>query len=78
MSFDSNQTKIKIDSDEKMKDLIKFYFNILNRPDLYGCQHIFFKCNNVDIKPDSEDPIKKYITGQNNEITILVINNKNN
>ena len=68
----TSQIKIKIliDTNKKMKDLIKCYFEIIKKPDLYGDESIRFIINANFIPQNSEDLIKNYVKKDNEVILI--------
>ena len=66
------KTKIIIDPNRAMKDLIQLYFKENNRPELYGDSSIRFFMNANFIPHGSKDLIKKYIN-QKNDINFMVV-----
>ena len=62
----TSQTKIQIniDPNKPVKDLIKFYFEKINKPELYGDSSIKFIMNAKLIPHDSNDLIKSYLNGK--------------
>ena len=70
----TNQKKFKIiiNSDNTIKELIRFFFQTIKRPDLFGNDSIYFLINGGRLKHDSNDLIKKYIENKYDHITILV------
>ena len=65
-----NKIKILIDTNKKMKDLIKCYFEIIKKPDLYGDESIRFILNANFIPQNSENLIKNYVK-KDNEVIII-------
>ena len=76
----TNQKKFKIiiNSDNTIKELIRFFFQTIKRPDLFGNDSIHFLINGCMLKHDSNYLIKKYIENKYDHITIIVcdISNK--
>ena len=70
----SHQMKVKIliDPENTMTQLIKFYFDKINRPDLFGDPSIRFLANANFIPHDSKDFIKKYIQLNCDFINIII------
>ena len=71
----TSQTRIeiKIDPEKTVKELIQFYFEKINRPELYGDPNIRFLSNAKLLSHDSNDLIKTYLSKTNKEkITIVV------
>ena len=74
----TSQTKVKIliDSDKTIDELIKFYFDEIKRPDLYGEQSICFLINGKNIIPpypkESLDKLLDKI--DNNKIVKMIVN----
>ena len=66
------KTKIIIDPNKSMNDLIKFYLEKVEKPELFGDPSIGFIKNAVAISHDSKDLIKKYIKKNDNPPIILV------
>ena len=56
-----------------MEELIKYYFEIRKRKDLFGDKTISFMMNGNVIFHDSKDLIKTYIN-ENNDVNIIVVN----
>ena len=67
-----NEVKISIDFNRTMGELIKFYFKIINRQNLYGDESILFMKNAKLIPHDSNDLIKNYFEGINDGNIIVV------
>ena len=61
---------INIDSNKKMKELIKFYFQIIKKPELYNVKSIAFLINGNAIEHQSEDLIKNVINNEANKILV--------
>ena len=70
MTTSQNKIKILIDANKKMKDLIKCYFEIIKKPDVYGDESIRFILNANFIPHNSEDLIKNYVKKDNEVILI--------
>ena len=68
----SSIVKILINPDKTMQELIKIYFKMINRPDLFGNNSIKFLKNNECIQHDSYELIKTYFNGINGENIIIV------
>ena len=67
-----NKVNISIDSDKTMEDLIKYYFQLKRRPDLYGDKSINFIMNGNVILHNSKDLIKNYIKLEQDKYVIVV------
>ena len=69
----TNQFKVKITIDPRrtMEELIKRYFEKINRPELFGDRTINFLFSGSLIPQDSQNSISEYI-GEQKEITILI------
>ena len=63
---------ISIKSDKTMKELIKFYFKTIKRPELFGDKSIVFLLNSKLIEHDSKDKINDYIKNKNQGGVIVV------
>ena len=70
----TSQTKIQvtIDPNKPAKDLIKFYFEKINKPELYGDSSIRFIINAKLIPHDSNNLIKSYLNSKIDINTIVV------
>ena len=70
----TSQRKIKIliNPDKTITELIKFYFEKIKRPELFGDKSIRFIMNAQLILPGSKDLIKNYIN-KNNDVNTIVI-----
>ena len=55
-----------------MEELIKYYFKIIKRIDLFGDESIVFLLNSKIIKRDSKDKINDYIKNENQGRVIVV------
>ena len=70
--------KILIDSDRTIDELIRFYFKVIKRPDLYGSKNINFLINGECINPpypqNSIENLKSKIV---NSETIKIVVNEN-
>ena len=53
-----------------MKELIKFYFQIIKKPELYNEKSIAFLINGKAIEHQSEDLIKNVIINEANKILV--------
>jgi len=62
---------ILIGLNKKMKELIKFYFKIFNRSDLFGDQIILFLMKGTCIMHNSDEKIKTF--AKNNEDFFVII-----
>ena len=71
-------SKILIDSSKTINELIRFYFDISERIDLYGDESIIFLIGGKDIKPpypqENIETLKDKIT-QSETIKIVVVDN---
>ena len=56
-----------------MEELIKYYFEIRKRKDLFGDKTISFMLNGNVIFHDSKDKIKKFINDKN-DVNIILVN----
>ena len=76
----SSKVNISINPNLTMQELIKFYFKIIKRPDLYGDYNIRFLKNAKCIPHNSNDLIKIYFKGNNdgNIITVDDVDDKIN
>ena len=63
---------ITIESDKKMEDLIKFYFQILNKPNLYNDREIVFVKNARTIHHNCQDLVGQYFDKKNENIILVV------
>ena len=63
----TSQYKIKISfhSDKTVKELIKFYFETIKKPHLYGNMNIRFLLNGNFVHQDSKDSIKELFKNKN-------------
>ena len=69
-------TKILIDYNKTIDELIKFYFKIIKRPDLYGNQNIIFLINGESILPPYPNTsIEALISNIQNYRTIRIVVN---
>ena len=70
----TSQGKIKIiiDPNKSIKELIKFYFEKIKRPELFGDQNIRFILNANLISQDSNQPIKTYLNKKVDVNTIVI------
>ena len=59
----TNQDKVRIliDPNKTITELIKFYFQIIKRPELFGDEDIIFLCDGLLIFHDSKDLVKNHI-----------------
>ena len=64
--------QILIDPNKTMTELIKFYFEVIKRPELFGDQSIRFLFNSFFIPHNSKDLIRKYINKYNYVNTIVI------
>ena len=64
--------KILIDPNKAMTELIKFYFEVIKRPELFSDQSIRFLFNSFFIPHNSKDLIRKYINKYNYVNTIVI------
>ena len=74
----TSQTKVRIliDSDKTIDELIKFYFDELKRPDLYGKQSIWFLINEKNIIPPyPKESLEKLLNKIDNYKTVKIIVN---
>ena len=55
-----------------MNNLIKFYFEKVQKPELISDPNIRFVKNAEQISPNSKDLIKNYIKGKNDPLIIMV------
>ena len=71
--------QIKIGLEKKMKELIYFYFQIIDRLDLYDNEkkEIYFMMNGEIIVHDSSKPLKDYIKDPNVIPGIVVVDQEN-
>ena len=76
MLTNQEKVKIRIDPNKKMKELIKFYFQIIKKPELYDEKSIAFLINGVAIEHRSEDLIKNVINLEYDEKIILIADTK--
>ena len=72
MPTSQDSIKIYIDSEKKMRDLIKFYFEIIKRRDLFGDQTIVFIKDAKPIPHNSKDLIKNFIHDGNDSNIFLI------
>ena len=72
MQTNQEKVKILIDSNKKMKELIKFYFEVKNKPELYKDLSIAFLKSGNEIKHTSEKTVKDIIGADNDANIILV------
>lgn len=63
---------IKIDPNKTMTELIKFFFERINRSDLFGDPNIRFISNAKFIIHDSKESIKSYFNDTSKCNTIIV------
>ena len=70
------KVKILIDSDKTIDELIKFYFDEIKRPDLYGEQSIWFLINGKNIIPPypKESLNKLLVRYDNCKIVKMIVN----
>ena len=66
------KTIVFISPNKKLCDLIKYYFDMIKRQELFNDPKIRFIINSNVISHDSEDLISKYMQNDNKKITILV------
>ena len=66
------RVKIKIDPDKTIGELIKFYFKIVNKPNLYGDPNIRFIINATLLLHNSKDLIKAKINSKLEMNTIII------
>ena len=64
--------QILIDPNKTITELIKFYFEVIKRQELFGDQSIRFLFNSFFIPHNSKDLIKKYISNFNDVNTIVI------
>ena len=69
---EQSKISILIGLNKKIKELIKFYFKIINRPDLFGDQSILFLQKGVCIMHDSDEEIKTFTKKKDGFFIILV------
>ena len=69
----TNQYKIKIsiDPQKTMEELVKSYFQIIKRPELYGDKNIRFLLNGKFIPQDSQELISENIGGENSDVILI-------
>ena len=67
---------IKIDPEKRMTDLIKFYFKIINKPELFNDNTILFLMNSNLIQHKDERLIKSIIPMQYDDCKIIVVDNE--
>ena len=65
------KTKIFIDSKNTMEQLIKSYFKIIKKPELFGDKNVRFLLNGNFIPQNSKQLISEYLMDDNN-LAILV------
>jgi len=71
-----NKVKILIDSSKTIGELIKFYFDELKKPDLYGDKSIWFLINGKNIyEYDQEEPLVSLMDKINDFQTITIVVN---
>ena len=63
---------IEIDENKNIEELIKLYFKIINKPELFLDPSIRFLCNGYMLNPHSKDLIKSFINHKNNVNVIIV------
>ena len=66
------KTIVFISPNKKLCDLIKYYFDMIKRQELFNDPKIRFIINSNVISHDSKDLISKYMQNHNGKITILV------
>ena len=72
MQTNQEKVKIRIESNKKMKELIKFYFKIKKKPELYNDLSITFLKNGNEIKHTSEKTVKEII-GDDDKANIILV-----
>ena len=72
--YATSQSKIKIfiEPNKTIYELIKFFFEKIHKPELFGDPSIRFLINAKYILYDSKDLIRKYINVNNKTHTIVV------
>ena len=68
----NQKIKIFIDPNKTIYELIKFFFEKIHKPELFGDPSIRFLINAKYILYDSKDLIRKYINVNNKTHTIVV------
>ena len=63
---------ITIESDKKMEDLIKFYFQIIKKPNLYNDKNIIFLKDATLIQRNCKDSVAQYFKEKNNNVILVV------
>ena len=71
----TNQYKVElfIYSNQTVKELIKLYFYVIKRPELFMDKNIRFLCNSNLLLHDSKDLIRKYITKYTDSDSINIL-----
>ena len=72
MTTSQRRIKIIINPDKSVSELIKFYFEKIKRPELFGDPSIRFIMNAQLILPNSKNLIKEYINKKNDINTIVI------
>ena len=65
------KTKIFIDSKNTMEQLIKSYFKIIKKPELFGDKNVRFLLNGNFIPQNSQQLISEYLMGDNNLFILI-------
>ena len=72
-SSQSVNINIKIDPDKTVRELIKFYFKVINKPDLFNDKSIIFLFYGSAVSKESEELIKNLLTKNVGTLTFLVM-----
>ena len=65
------KTKIFIDPKNTMEQLIKCYFKIIKKPELFGDKNVRFLLNGNFIPQNSQQLISEYLMGDNNLFILI-------
>ena len=71
------QIQILIGTDKTMEELIKFYFESIKKPELFGDNSIRFLLNSFVIEHNSKKSIKEYI-GKHSNVKKIIIDDLEN
>ena len=63
---------ITIEADKKMEDLIKFYFQIIEKPNLYNDKDIIFVKDARTINHNCKDSVAQYFKEKNSNVIMVV------
>mgnify|MGYP002627258007 CR=1 FL=1 len=63
---------ITIEADKKMEDLIKFYFQIIKKPNLYNDKDIIFVKDARTINHNCKDSVAQYFKEKNSNVIMVV------